>query len=173
MSLPVRYNTIHAATTIQTPAKEQEWRIDVGGKWLYKLNTVNENDIEVYFRVNYTNVKEDENKKSKLEKIPVEVYIAKLPGFYEIIGTDFKPNGMPNIEKYFDITKLFENIIWVNIKRLEKSNKQYIIKSIIKSETDNSFECEAYLVFTSSSLKLNKHRFRKYTILKYLKNFLR
>jgi len=177
MGLAVRFNPVHPVTTIHTPAKAQEWGIDINRKWnerkwLYKLNTINEDNIEVYFMVNHTTIK-DENDNIKTEKIPFEVYIDKLPGFTNIFKSEFHPSGFPNIEKYFNTLELFNHISMVNIRAISKSNKQYVIKSIIKSEIDKNFECEAYLVFTSVGIGLNKNTLKTYKILKYLKSFMR
>ena len=72
----VKYFTLNPYTIVAVTAKEQEWKIDVTGKWLYKLTVHNEDkNIEVYFRVLYHNIN------GKMEKIPFYNYINNLSAF--------------------------------------------------------------------------------------------
>lgn len=173
MKLLVKYNALHPVTMIQTSSKEQEWKIDIGGSNLYKLNNSFDGDIEVYFRVNFDYNAKDENNKPRVEKIPFEVYVSKLPGFSNILKSNYHPSGLPNVEKYFDLSILLNNITFVAIKDGGRNIKQYIVKSIIKSESDKTFDCEAYMVFyTIKDFRIGKMKIKTAKLIKELKKFL-
>ncbi len=173
MKLLVRYNKLHPVNMIQSYGKEQEWKINIDGNYLYKLNNYYDGDIEVYFRVNFDYNAKDENNKSKIEKIPFEVYISKLPGFSDIMKSDFRPSGIPIVEKYFDLSVLFKNITFIGVKNGERNIKQYIVKSIIKSEIDSTFECEAYIsFFTVKDFRIGKMKVKTTKLIKEIKKFL-
>ena len=148
MKYLVKYFTHNPYTIVAVTAKEQEWKIDIAGKYLYKLTIHNEDkNIEVYFRVLYHNVA------GKKEKIPFCNYINNLSAFIknkEDISGIFKPiKDTKNSYAYSNLESLLNNIKFIHSRKITNFKTQYIVKSVLKNA---GIDYEVYLVLNDDSI---------------------
>lgn len=122
MKCSIKFDALHPSYIVEVAEKEENWRLNISGKYLYKLNTVSEH-IEIYFGVYY---------KSE-EKIPFVDYMTILPGFENKSST----------EKYLNIGTLIDHTVFVSIKKLFNYQKRYVIQSVLNIDSVNY---EVYII---------------------------
>lgn len=136
MKCLLKFNSLHPSTLVAVSAKEHDWKIDISGKWLYKLNIMDESNIEVYFRVYYTNAPSI----NQMQKLPFDYYISNFEGFSAIFNNNFP---IPKSDKYFNIGEVYKNLsfvkIWENTKESAKPIKHYILKGNIKGKKSSKY----------------------------------
>ena len=145
MKMLSRFNP-NSVSKVLVTAKEHEWGVDLNGKFLYKVPLKAFKNIELYYRVNYN------WSKNKSEIIPFNEYMDKLPEFFiDHNKKDFKPGE--SIEEWFcDLSKIFDNVIFINVRNETNFRRQYIIKFM---HTINGIDYTGYIVFYKMGLNLS------------------
>ena len=130
------FRKLSPAKLVSVKDVEKELRVDIAGTWLYKLNAIPGERINVYFRARYMpGVIGSTQQKETIENLLNSLDPKHVDKFFTNLGADYQ----------IDLNYLLKNVLFSFIKRMPNGEKMYVIKFVAKDFKTE--DVEGYIVF--------------------------